>query len=457
MFWESDEGRDRVAEFLVTTERTWTYQDVFDQADSLVSDLGSGLILILCRRDIETILGYVGALRSGLVPLMLDADLPSPVLASTIKAYGPNYICGPTEQVLQMGNPVAELGNVTIVAANKSQPGELHSHLTLLIPTSGSTGDPKTVRLTAENLNSCTSEICRYLEMSSQRRGVTSLPLQYAYGLSVLHNLMYARASLFVCDENILDREFWHDIEAYGVTDLALVPFQLELMRRMRFSEELLAQLQCVTQAGGRLDPKITAYFTKMLAEANVKYFTMYGQTEAAPRLSYVPVEQAVEKLGSVGIPLSIGQIISPKPGERGELIYKGPNVAMGYGYSRSDLSLGDEFHGELKTGDEVELDDDGFIFIVGRKKRFIKLHGVSINMDHVESTLRDLGHDCRVVGKENKVVICHMTNETTISAGIKENFGFHASTLKLVRVDNYPLTSAGKTHYVSLTEQFAK
>jgi long-chain acyl-CoA synthetase len=185
----------------------------------------------------------------------------------------------------------------------------------------------------------------------------------------------------------------------------------------------------------------------------------MYGQTEASPRISYVPSDQAISKLGSVGIPISCGEAFIAETQEKtgkGELLYKGDNVCLGYAYSKKDLCIGDELKGYLYTGDQVEIDDDGFIRIIGRRKRFIKVQGLSVNLDYVESILQHQGSDCVVVGKENKIFIIYtQNNKDVIEDCIAANFQFHRFNIKLVKEIKIPLNSSGKTDYAALSEKY--
>ena len=108
----------------------------------------------------------------------------------------------------------------------------------------------------------------------------------------------------------------------------------------------------------------------------------MYGQTEASPRMSYLPSIMMKNKLGSIGVPIPGGkfylidesnQIIND-PDVEGELVYEGDNVCLGYARNCNDLASGDSNKGMLKTGDIAKVDSDGFCYITGRKKRFLKL-----------------------------------------------------------------------------------
>lgn len=461
-FWlDSDTDRDAQI-FLVGETRgivAQSYAEVFANGDALMGGLPRGVAAIMCEKSIATVTAYFGALRSGLVPLMLDANAKPAALQSIFTAYRPDYVFDAQGYEHENYEPVARLAGATLSVTKTLYGPAPHPDLAVLLATSGSTGDPKFVRLSYASVDACTQSICNYLDLTSERRCISLLPLHYSYGLSVLNTVAARRASFVMSDLSVLDKTFWPMMAEQGVTDISGVPFIFEILRRTRIPCEVLERLVCVTQAGGRLDPKLTRYFHEIFAAANVRYFTMYGQTEASPRISYLPPEHATDKEGSVGIPISCGEAFIAETGAtsgEGELLFRGRNVALGYAYSREDVALGDEFRGSLLTGDNVRIDDDGFIYITGRRKRFVKLQGISVNLDHIESVLKGAGLNCVVVGRENLIITCYADCEgPEVSAVVGENFSFHPSNLRLQKLDAIPMNSNDKPDYTSIGLQF--
>lgn len=474
-FWRDRDPAADTAPFLLSAGKSLSFAEVFALGDGLWRGLPAGTAAILCRKDVATVAAYLGALRNAVVPLMLDAEMPGPALARTLTAHRPDYILGVAggapaassavpSVVLPAGYAPVALASPgfagrTLYRAEMADGVSPHPDLALMLPTSGSTGDPKCVRIGHGALSACTRAICAYLEMSPARRAVSLLPLHYSYGLSVLNVMAQCRGSFVLSEMSVLDKGFWPLIEETGVTDFSGVPFIFETLRRMRFSERTLQTLCCVTQAGGRLEPKLTRHFHQLFSAAGIRYFTMYGQTEASPRIAYLPPERAVEKEGSVGIPIACGQAVIADTGARtgeGELLYRGDNVCLGYAHARADIALGDVFQGELATGDQVRIDPDGFIFIVGRRKRFIKMQGISVNLDHVESVLSEQGIACRVVGRDNRILVCHTgagDAAEELPALVRQSFGFHGSGVRYAELPELPVTGSGKPDYAALTE----
>jgi acyl-CoA synthetase (AMP-forming)/AMP-acid ligase II len=457
MFWHDRPGDD--ATFLIEAGESHSFAEVFGLGDRLFAGAPRSVAILLCDKSVATVAAYLGALRAGVVPLLLDGKTTEASLKRTIAAYRPRFILGAEGQAPDGYDEHRRIGARLLYQRAQPEDGEIHPDLALLIPTSGSTGDPKCVRIAAANIEACTRSVVAYLGMTAERVTVSLLPFHYSYGLSVLHNTAYVRGRMQLTDLSVLDRAFWQLVETGGVTDLSGVPFTFETMRRIRLSEVTLGQLVAVTQAGGALAPALTGHFWRYFNEHGVNYYTMYGQTEASPRISYVPPERAIDKLGSVGIAIPGGRLSVNEDvagsGE-GELVYEGPNVSMGYAQSSADLALGDVFAGRLQTGDQARIDADGFVTIVGRRKRFIKLNGISVNLDHAEVVLRSAGIDCRVVGKENRLVVC--TTDADLApaeAALKANFDFHPSAVRVEHCETLPLNASEKPDYAELTRRY--
>jgi len=187
----------------------------------------------------------------------------------------------------------------------------------------------------------------------------------------------------------------------------------------------------------------------------------MYGQTEATARMSYLPNEKALSKLGSMGIAIPKGDFSLIDENQRlisdnntvGELVYKGPNVSMGYANGVEDLSKDNENMGILVTGDMAKRDDDGFYYIVGRKKRFVKIFGNRVNLDEAEQIIKNMISDCACVGNDDKIVvfITNISRIDEVRAFISSKIGIHHSAFVIKSIDKIPKNKSGKTIYSNL------
>ena len=140
-----------------------------------------------------------------------------------------------------------------------------------------------------------------------------------------------------------------------------------------------------------------------------------------------------------------------------GELVYRGPNVAMGYARNAGELLLGDQWHGELHTGDMAKRDEEGFYSIVGRKKRFVKLYGSRVSLDEVERLLsaRFAGVGFACVGTDDCLEVFHDSREPELPSQMLDYLSgqlhFPSRTFRLHALEEIPKNEAGKTLYRAL------
>lgn len=270
----------------------------------------------------------------------------------------------------------------------------LHPDLRLLLSTSGSTGSPKLVRLSATGLESNAAAIASYLGLTADDVALTTLPLDYCYGLSVLHSHLAVGASIVLDDRSVTEPGLWEGARAHRVTSFAGVPHTFDLLGAAGWPS--LPTLRQVTQAGGRLAPERVRVLAERGAAEGWELVVMYGQTEATARMAYLPPHLATTHSAAVGVAIPGGSLrLEPVAGAEsgvGELVYSGPNVMLGYADHPADLARGAEI-GELHTGDLARI-ADGLVEIVGRRARFAKLLGQRIDLDRVQALLALGGHD---------------------------------------------------------------
>ena len=229
-------------------------------------------------------------------------------------------------------------------------------------------------------------------------------------------------------------------------------------MRPVRIFKKFdLPDLKYFTQAGGALRKDLIEYFLTYSEKSKKEFVVMYGQTEATARMTYLPYQMLRKKIGSVGIPITEGKIHlvsnKSKNDNKGEIIYEGKNVSLGYAKNFKDLAKKDENKGILKTGDLAAKDSDGYLYITGRKSRDIKLFGHRVNLDEVEQILFKKGYNCKCCGIDNKVTIFHIDNTYTgeILKYISKQINIHLDCFKLKRIKEFPLNENGKASYEKL------
>ena len=197
------------------------------------------------------------------------------------------------------------------------------------------------------------------------------------------------------------------------------------------------------------------------------KFYVMYGQTEATARITYVPPEKLNDKIGSIGISIPNGQLKIMNDGNEiinskdvGEIVYKGNNVMLGYAEIRDDLSKGDELNGMLSTGDLGYIDEDGFFYVTGRMKRFIKIFGLRINLDEVQKMIENhFKISVACTGKDELLKILvhsddHLT-EVKVKEEVMKMYKLSFKSLVIKSTTEIPTNSSGKYDYKKINEMF--
>jgi long-chain acyl-CoA synthetase len=334
----------------------------------------------------------------------------------------------------------------------------IHPKIKVLISTSGTTGSPKFVKLSEENLLSNANSICEYLPINATDVTPLNLPVFYSYGLSILTSNSLRGGKIICTNDDILKKAFWENFQKYGYTSFAGVPFVYEMLDRIGFTKKEYPSLKYFTQAGGKLQDPLVKKFGVHAIKHQIEFYVMYGQTEATARMSYLAPYDTLNKIGSIGKPITNGTFIIDE--ETNELCYKGPNIFGGYLQSAYDLSFYNQEE-VLRTGDIAKLDEDGFYFITGRLKRFTKLFGNRINLDEVESMVaKQFNRHVKCVGFNDSLLII-FTNENELELDIIANFislelKLHISVIKHKFVDEIPITANGKINYTELMNSYA-
>lgn len=422
------------------------------------------LLLNICDNRLEAVAGYLGFLRGRIPQLLLSNNTSSELIKNLIRIYSPGYLWASRKLADDFPDYAAvhAYQDYLLLKAKNPVNYPIHDDLALLLTTSGSTGSPKVVRQSHRNIVTNAASIASYLGISSSDRPITSLPMSYTFGLSVLNSHLLQGASIVLTSRTIVDKTFWQLLEKHQVTTLSGVPYTYEMLKRLGFAKMGLPSLRQLTQAGGKLSIELSREFAEISRAKGVRFFVMYGQTEASPRMSYLPPEFAAAKAGSIGVPIPGGEFwlededgrTITKADEVGELVYRGENVCLGYASSYADLIKGDENGGVLRTGDLAKRDMDGFYYIVGRNKRFLKIFGNRVNLEDVEMTLSRNGFKCVCSGEDNKMRIYTTQREklSEIRTFIVHHTSIPSSGFEVVFIDGFPRNEYGRIRYSLLS-----
>lgn len=438
-----------------------TYAQLKEDADSIAAEMESRkFTFCLCENTIGSFVGYVAFMTHNIPTVLLDASKDSSVIGSLIEHYKPTYIWKPINGHTNISDDIEiilKYEDYELVKTNY-EGYEIHPEVLLCLTTSGTTGSPKLVKLTEKNLRSNAESIAEYLKITEKERAITSLPMYYSFGMSVINSHLIKGATLLLTDKAVIQRDFLNFLKDGKATSIAGVPYTYEMLRRLRFLKMDLPELKTMIQAGGKLNANIVKEYVEA-AQANGKEFiVMYGQTEAAPRMSYLPFDKALEKYASIGIAIPGGKLSVHDVNDQeimssdtdGELIYEGPNVCMGYAECIDDLAKGDENHGVLHTGDVARFDSDGYFYITGRMKRFVKVWGNRCNLDAIEQLVKAITTSCACVGVDDKITVFVTTEglENKIKDYLCDKTGLNVRAFEVKVMEKIPTLSSGKLDY---------
>ncbi|MET0337835.1 MAG: AMP-binding protein [Caulobacter sp.] len=432
---------------LVTPQGSVSYGRLATMADAIAKQIcpSPALVVLEASATAAAVAAYVGCLRAGHSVILTDIGLSKEAWISRYPAHA--LIC-------------VEGGEAVVTHTGAQRP-VLHPDLRVLLSTSGSTGSPKLVRLSNANLCANAASIAAYLNLTEDDRAITTLKFSYSYGLSVLNSHLAVGGSLLLSSRSVTEEAFWGQLHDGGANSFAGVPYTFETLHRSGALEHARG-LRYVTQAGGRLAPHLIQHFAQLGAQRGWDFFVMYGQTEASPRMAYLPPALASEQPDAIGVAVPGGALYlvdadgAPihTPGKPGELFYRGPNVMMGYAREANDLATppGPDI---LATGDIATFDKDGLYRIVGRTSRFIKLFGLRISLDEVEATARALAPSAHVAGDDNGLAIALEDRDSSAVASLAANLANHLKLpVSCVQVNVWPSPprlSSGKIDYPAI------
>ncbi len=447
-----------------------SYDELNFEAERLADVIGHRcLVFLLSRNTIGSVLGYTAFINNAIVPVMVSSTLEEGLLQSLLNTYSPEYLWVPEDQAMQFSgmDMVYESHEYVLLKTAYKTRYEMNEELALLITTSGSTGSPKLVRQSYVNIRDNAESIADYLKLDDTERPITTLPMNYVYGLSIINSHFLVGASLLLTDKGLMQKEFWQFFKEARATSFGGVPYTYEMLDKLRFYRMELPSLKTMTQAGGKITPELHEKFAIYAAEQGKSFVVMYGAAEATSRMGYLPPEKALEKKGSMGIPIpggrftligSDGKEINT-PNTTGELVYEGKNVTLGYAERGEDLILGDERHGRLETGDMAQFDNDGYYYIVGRKKRFLKIYGNRVNLDEIDRLIKgkfNIEVASSGIDDHMYIFITDASIADTVKGFVVSKTKLNPAAFNVILLDEIPKNESGKTLYSKLKEYYA-
>ncbi|CAM3591504.1 AMP-binding protein [Pseudoalteromonas maricaloris] len=444
---------------------SYTYRALLDDVANAAKPLQQkALLFIIGNNDYPCLVHYLAAIEAEVVVLFLSANMATEQLETLVCTYRPDYVLTKAKKasIFSKYTVLSSQDQYQLLCDPLNKPHSLHPQLAFLASTSGSTGSPKLVRFSRQNLLSNAQAIKEYLSITPLERAIVHLPISYSYGLSIVNSHLLAGASIYLTNETIMDKSFWENMTAHEITSFSGVPFHYESLLRMKLDTMKLPHLRTMTQAGGKLAERYLSKIQTLTNKMGINFWVMYGQTEASPRISYMQPSDLNTHLGSIGKAIPRGKLWLQdeqgnditESGDIGELVYEGDNVCLGYAETIFDLSKGDENQGILKTGDLASC-KQGYFYIEGRLKRFIKVFGNRISLSHVEATLQELGYESVAFGTDDKLNIAIVNGEEidlrTLKKTFAELFSINFTAIKIQTVSHIPRLESGKVDYQCL------
>ncbi len=444
----------------------------YGELAGLMNTVGSmvesrSLIFLLCKNTVGSMVGYLGFVERGAVPVTLNAKIDNELLTNLLDIYTPAYVWAPLEEAARFEyESVYECyGYVLLKTGNELYP--INDKLQLCMTTSGSTGSPKFVRYKKGNLEANAKNVAIAFGWTEKERPICDLGMQYTMGLNVINTHLYVGATVLLTTHNLMSGEFWDYIKKERGTNFTGVPFSYDIFYRLHFDRMDLPDLQTLSQGGGKLTDARFIQLAEYAHKTGKRFIASFGTTETSARMACLPAELALTKTGSIGRAIPEGELFLIdeegkeilKPIAEGEMCYRGPNVTMGYAVCKEDLLKDDEFNGEYHTGDLARRDKDGCYYVTGRLSRFLKLLSYRVSLDQSERLIQqEFGIECACAGTDQRMNI-YITEEgkkAQVLEFIAEKTNLFKTLFKVFVVPEILRNESGKIRYKDMDVKYA-
>ena len=412
-------------------DKKLTYTNLIKNIENFLVNLENKkkLVFLIGQNNFETVIGYLSFIKKGYAVVFLDYKINEFFFKKLLLIYKPDYIFSEKNKI-NISNlyfTKIEYESYILYERKLKQLTVINKDLMLMMSTSGSTGSPKFVKQSYKNLETNTKSIIKYLKIKKTDITITSLPISYVYGLSILNTHLMMGSTIIMTNKSMFENTFWNLIDKYKVSNFGAVPFQYNIIEKI-FKRKVPSSIKYTTQAGGKMNQVLIQKIIDIYKKNKIRFIQMYGAAEATSRMSYLKWSEAHRKIGSIGKPIPNGKFYLignnkkkiNKIYQKGELIFKGQNVCMGYSQNLNDLSLPDVNKGVLKTGDIAYKDNEGFYYISGRKNRYTKVYGARINLSELEDLLFKKGVDVIMKDAGENKIYSYFKNAKEFKKGIK-------------------------------------
>ena len=423
-------------------------------------------VILITENSIDFLVSYYCLIQNNFLVILVGSNIEDKKIKNLIHNFKPNFVCFPKNlnfKKFQNRKVFSSFFDYNLFLIN-SNSENLHESICLLLPTSGSTGESKFVKLTYKNIISNIKKIAKFLTIETKDITITTLPPEYSYGLSIINSHLFKNSSIIMNKKSVIEQSFWEIIDKFKVNSFGGVPFTYELLNKINLKSKLdsINSIKYLTQAGGKLSYELQTYMNNLSEKFNFKFYVMYGSTEASPRMSMM-LSSNKSKIGSIGKALKGCSFLIKKNGKKictpyvkGDLHFKGDNIFVGYANSIDDIKKVKNIK-ILKTGDYGYFDDDNYYYVEGRIDRITKLNGIRLDLNDLEFELKkELRIDLRISSniKELRVfLIKNIKNLVEFKSKVSKISNIHPSNLKIFILKEFPLTRSNKTDYNKLNK----
>lgn len=434
-----------------------TYKELAKKAEGLAQYLEErSLVFCLCDHQMETMEFIYEILYLNRVPLLLEADMNKEILDCLVRDYQPQYIyCKKSSDTGREYVHKVEMENHVLLRTDFER-YPIHSDVALLLSTSGTTGSKKLVKISYDNMIDNAEYGCAHLKMQSGQKGLSPLPVNYAYGISFCIWHWYCGATLLVTENSVLGNEFQKFYAQEKVNNFAATPFTYQILQRLLFwDSEKVEYLNYAISAGAQMPESVQEY---LVSEMKKKFWNGYGQTECFGVLIAANFELGSTKFGSIGKPFQNAEVIVDS--DSNEMLIISQSVCMGYAHNREQLDEGNVNQGILHTGDVIEIDGEGYIFLRGRLKRYVKILGKRVSLDDLERYLENKypSVDFACTGTDDRIFVFYtgVKNglEKEIIMALDHDMNIPSRFISFQYLNKIPRNLSGKIAYAQLGKE---
>jgi acyl-CoA synthetase (AMP-forming)/AMP-acid ligase II len=430
-------------------DRHWTYDDLIAEAGGIAAQLrtagSSGLFLLQAGQDAPSVAALLGGLAAGYQVMLQAHAIDNAVRDGLDAAFTPD----------------ARFADGVLTLADRR--GQLiHPSPSVLLSTSGTTGSAKFVRLSLAAMAANARQIAQVLRIGAHDIALGHLPLHYSYGLSVLVSHLEMGAATHLTDLSFTKPDFWRMTANEGITHLPGVPFHYQFLARGALKSLVPPCVTSFTQAGGALALPFRQRVHEAVSARGGRFYVMYGQTEAGPRITTLDHDDFPAHPESVGPALPGGRLtILDENGaecaadKEGEVVYGGPNLMAGYAVDRSGLVREDAPLATIRTGDCGTLDARGFLTLRGRNRSFAKVGGLRLNLDEIAARLAPFA-DVALLPGDDKMHVFHAGPDAALKPALRDlaiAYAIPVGAFSLRAITDMPRLASGKIDYQRLRD----